>query len=226
MSRHLLSWFEQRRKTKTLELAKDQILKSINTATELEKAVLAFANNNRRAAEDAIQRLFNEEVEIDELRRAVFSELTKGTLPVKYREDLKTLVGFLDRLADFVKDAARSIQILLVSRSQLPQDLMDIYIAATKTLVDCTKYLSTSIEMLGVDVAQANAFAQKVYDTEERIDDYQVQSKRVFFNHSDEISTPTFLILRDFIESIESSADMCADAADLIQVLASGETAR
>ncbi|MHA2406053.1 MAG: DUF47 domain-containing protein, partial [Candidatus Hermodarchaeia archaeon] len=216
----------QRRKTRTLELAKDQILKSINTATELEKAVLAFANNDRRATEDAIERLFNEEVEIDELRRAVFSELTKGTLPVKYREDLKTLVGFLDRLADFVKDAARSIQILLESRRSIPKDLMDINVAATTALVDCTKCLGTSIEMLGTDVTQANAFAQKVYDAEERIDDYQVQSKQVFFNHIDEVATPTFLILRDFIESIESSADMCADAADLIQVLASGETAR
>jgi predicted phosphate transport protein (TIGR00153 family) len=223
VSRHLLSWFEQRRKTKTLELAKDQILKSINTVSELERAITHFSNNERLETEEAIKRLFLEEIEIDELRRAVFSELTTGTLPAKYREDLKALVGRLDRFADFIKDAARSIRILLESRSQIPKGIMDVNVIMTKTLVECTKYLSTSIEMLGVNVAQANEFAKKVDEVEGHIDDYHLRAKILFFDHIDDVSTPVFLILNDLIESIESAADMCADTADLILVLASGE---
>jgi predicted phosphate transport protein (TIGR00153 family) len=223
VSRHLLSWFEQRRKTKTLELAKDQILKSINTVSELERAITHFSNNERLETEEAIKRLFLEEIEIDELRRAVFSELTTGTLPAKYREDLKALVGRLDRFADFIKDAARSIRILLESRSQIPKGIMDVNVIMTKTLVECTKYLSTSIEMLGVNVAQANEFAKKVDEVEGHIDDYHLRAKILFFDHIDDVPTPVFLILNDLIESIESAADMCADTADLILVLASGE---
>lgn len=223
MSRHFLSWFEKRRKTRTLELAKDQILKSINTVSELEKALTHFSNNERLETEEAIERLFIEEIEIDELRRAIFSELTTGTLPVKYREDLKALVGRLDRFADHIKDAARSIQILLESRSSIPKGIMDVNVIMTKILVKCTKYLSTSIEMLGVNVAQANEFAKKVDEVEGRIDDYHLRSKILFFDYIDEVPTPAFLILKDLIESIESAADMCADTADLIRVLASGE---
>jgi len=77
-SQNFLSWFGKRRKTNTLELAKNQILKSIDTVTELEKAITDFSNNERLKTEKALERLFEEEVEIDELRWAVFSELTKG----------------------------------------------------------------------------------------------------------------------------------------------------
>jgi predicted phosphate transport protein (TIGR00153 family) len=208
-----------------LELAQNQIMKAINTVTELEKAVHAFSRKNHRETAEAIDRLFNEEEEIDELRRAVFSELTKGTLPAKYREDLKTLVGFLDRLADHVKDAARNIQILLELHPHIPSGIMEINVAITTRLVECTKHLSTSLALLGTNAPEANAFAEKVYDAEEQIDHYQLQSKRRFFEYAEDLPTPVFLVLADFIEAIERSADMCADAADFIQVLASGEIA-
>jgi len=43
MSRMLLSWFERRRKSKTLELAQNQIIKAIDTVNELYKAIAAFS---------------------------------------------------------------------------------------------------------------------------------------------------------------------------------------
>ena len=89
------------------------------------------------------------EVEIDELRRSVFAELTKGTLPTKYREDLKVLVGRLDRLADYVKDAARSVKILMEVDSVVPREFLDIFVRMTKTLGECTIFLSSSIEIWG-----------------------------------------------------------------------------
>ena len=199
-------------------------MKSIDTVTELEKAITSMSTNETGEAENALERLFEEEVEIDELRRAVFAELTKGTLPTKYREDLKALVGRLDRFADFIKDAARSIRILIKSQVEVPKKIMDINVAMAQTLVECTRFLSASIEMLSVDLSQALEFAKKVDEAEGRVDEYHLNSKILFFEYVDAINTPTFLILKDPIESIESAADMCADTADFIRVLASGET--
>jgi predicted phosphate transport protein (TIGR00153 family) len=224
MANSLLSWFEKRRKTKTLSLAQNQIVKSINTVMELEKAINALSNNERPEAEQALERLFKEEIEIDDLRRAVFSELTKGTLPPKYREDLRALVSRLDRLADFIKDAARSIQILLEIKIEIPQAIMNINVNMAKTLVNCTVFLSTSLEMLGVNTPQAYEFAKKVDEAEGLIDEYYLKLKILFYEHAEEINTPTFLVLKDLVEFIESAADMCADIADFIRVLASEET--
>jgi len=95
-----------------------------------------------------IERLFVMEVEIDELRRSVFTELTKGTLPTTYREDLKALVGRLDRLADHVKDAARAVKILIETDRVVPQEVLDIFVRLVKNLAECAGFLSGVLNCL------------------------------------------------------------------------------
>ena len=92
-----------------------------------------------------------------------------------------------------------------------------------KTLVDCTIFLSTSMEMLGANSSQAIEFAKKVDEAEGRIDDHHLKAKVMFFEHVGEIDPPTFLVLKDLLDSIEKAADMCADTADYIIVLSSRE---
>ncbi len=220
-SRGLLSWFERRRKSATLKLAQDQILKAINTVSGLEKAITAFSEGKTKEASEAIETLFAEEEEIDELRRAVFAELSKGDLPSEYREDLKSLVGRLDRMADYVKDAARNVKILMEVNATIPEEILGVIIKIAKALMECTVYLSTSIEMLGVNPPQAKEFAMKVENTEGIVDEAHLRSKILFIEYADEINAPTLLVLEDLVESMEVAADMCADTADFVRVLAS-----
>ena len=65
----LLSWFEKRRRSITLNLAQSLITKVIETVTELEKALQSLSQEIVMEAEKNIQRLFLAEVEIDNLRR-------------------------------------------------------------------------------------------------------------------------------------------------------------
>jgi len=219
----LLSWFERRRKSATLKLAQNQILKAIDTVSSLEKAVKAFSEGKSKEARESIEKLFSEEVEIDELRRAVFAELAKGDLPPEYREDLKSLVGRLDRMADFVKDAARNVKILMDTGAVIPREILGATIRIAELLVECTVFLSTSIEMLGVSPPQAKEFALKVDAIEGLVDDEHLKSKILFIEHAKEIDAPTFMVLGDLVESMEAAADMCADTADFVRVLASTE---
>jgi predicted phosphate transport protein (TIGR00153 family) len=202
----MLSWFEKRRQTITLNLAQNQILKVIDTVTELERAITAFS-----------------EIEIDKLRRAVFIELTKGSLPPKYREDLKALIGRLDRLADYVKDAARSVKILVQSKSNVPKEFLVIFGRMASNLAQCTKYLQDSIEALGNNTSQAIEYASKVDNVEEQIDEDHLLVKISFIKNATTVDAPIFLILKDLADSLEQAADMCADTADFIMVLAAGE---
>jgi len=149
--------------------------------------------------------------------------LTKGTLPPKYREDLKALVERLDRLADYVKDAARSVKILIGTDSVIPREFLDIFVRMVKNLVECTGFLSTSIEMLGVNPSQAIESANKVDKSEGRIDDDHLMAKISFIKKSGNVDSPTLMVLKDLADSIEHAADMCADTADFIRVLAAGE---
>lgn len=219
----LLSWFEKRRQSITLKLAQNQIMKVIDTATELERSIVAFSESKKLEAEKSIERLFIIEVEVDELRRSVFAELTKGTLPIKYREDLKSLVGRLDRLADYIKDAARSVKILIETDSVIYPEFLNIFIRMANMLVECTVLLSKSIEMLGVNTSQALDLANNVDTLEGKIDDDYLLAKASFIKNSEKANSPTFMVLKDLTDSIEQAADMCADTVDFIRVLAAGE---
>ena len=78
-------WFAERRKSKVMDMAYREITLAIDTVTELEKAVVAASKKENADATKAIERLFVVETEIDELRRSVFEELTRGSLPSKDR---------------------------------------------------------------------------------------------------------------------------------------------
>ncbi len=218
----MLSWFEKRRQSRTLNLAQNQIIKVFDTVTELDKATHLFLEDKSKA-EKCIERLFVYEMEIDQLRRAIFIELTKGTLPSKYREDLKALVSRLDQLADHVKDAARSIKILIQAKSVVPQEFINIFSRMTTNLVECTALLRTSIEALGDDPPKAIQNARKVDEVEGRIDEGHLQAKISFISNSEKVNAPTFMVLKDLADSIEHAADMCADTADFLLILAAGE---
>ncbi len=218
----MLSWFEKRRQSLTLNLAQNQLMKTFDTVTELNKAIQAFSVD-RSKAEKCIERLFVSEVEIDQLRRAIFMELTKGSLPSKYREDVKALIGRLDRLADYVKDAARSIKILIQAECTLPNEFLAIFSRMAQQLVECTARLRTSIEALGDDPAKAVQYAHQVDELEGQIDEDHFLAKVSFIKHAEKVNAPTYMVLKDLVDSLEHAADMCADTADFILILVAGE---
>jgi len=224
LSDRLLPWFERRRKSKTLMLAQREMMKSIDTVSELERALSAFCEGDKEKAQRCIENLFQEEVEIDELRRTVFEELTKGELPTKYREDLKGLVGRLDRMADHVKDSARNIKILVVAEAAIPREILDLSLQIAKNLVDCARYLNMSIEMLGVNPSKAKELTLKVDDCEGLIDEEHLNLKIIFIKRAGEINAPTLMILKDLVEAMEHASDVCDDTADYVRTLAIAET--
>ncbi|MCK4953244.1 DUF47 family protein, partial [Candidatus Bathyarchaeota archaeon] len=201
MSRILLNWFEKRRKSKTLQLAQDQITKAIGTVLELDKALAYFSEGRREEVEQSLERLFSEEVIIDNLRKNVFEELSKGELPPNYREDLWGLVEHLDIMADYVKDSARCLKLLL--ETKVPKEILDVLVNMSKLLVECTVFLSSSIEMLGVNPSQVREIANEVDTIEDRVDDAYLQTKLLFFKYTNEMDCATMIVLRDFTEYLE-----------------------
>jgi predicted phosphate transport protein (TIGR00153 family) len=216
-------WFERRRMTKTLNLAQQLIVQAINTVSVLERAVIAFSKGNESEAEASIQRLFSMEVEIDDLRRAVLTELTKGELSGKYREDLKGLVEHLDKLADHVKDSARSVKVLMGSK--IPSEMLDVYVSIAKDLRESATTLRECIEMLSVNPLKVTELATKVDVIEGRVDDSYLKVKSLLIKYSKELDTAILLELYNWVNFMEQATDMCIDTADHVRTLAEAEVA-
>ena len=67
------------------------------------------------------------------------------------------------------------------------------------------------------------AFALKVDASEECVDEAHLMAKISFIQNAGRVDTPTFMVLKDLADSIELAADVCADTADFISILAAGE---
>ncbi len=183
--------------------------------------MVAYSEGRKTDAEACLKRLFLDGVEIDTLRRSILEELTKGVLPVKYREDLKGLVEHLDVMADHVKDSARCVKLLL--ETTIPHEIMDVYLNVAKNLVECASALKDTIMMLGADPIRVKALADKVEAIEGRIDEDYLVAKSLFVKYGRNVDAGTMITLHDLIEYMERASDICADTADHLRILAAGE---
>ena len=210
-------WFARRRKSKVLEMADRQMTLAIDTVVELQKSINAALNGNKQKAIASFNRLSSAEHEIDELRRTVFEELTRGSLLSKDREDIMHLVKRLDEMADHVKDASRAVILLL--EAEVPKEMWKQFAQTAKDLVDCAKALLKAIEMLGTDPPKAMELAKQVDEIEGVVDEKYLKSKELLLKYSNEIDAATILLLKDLIEEMEHVADACDDTADYVRIL-------
>jgi len=210
-------WFVQRRKSKVLELADRQITLAIDTVAELENSISAATKKDVGDAKKYIERLFRTEEEIDNLRRTIFEESTRGSLPLNDREDLMHLVKRLDVMADHVKDSGRNVLLLL--EVSIPKEIWNAFTEMAKDLVECARALRASIEKLGSNPIEARTLSQKVDTVEKRVDEKHLKIKGLLLKSDKEVAPSTLLILKDLVESMEQVADCCDDTADYVRVL-------
>lgn len=210
-------WFARRRKSKILEIADRQMTLAIDTVIELEKEISAALQGNKEEARLSFEKLSLVEHEIDELRRTVFEELTRGSMPSKNREDIMHLVKRLDEVADHVKDAARSVLLLLDAR--VPKEIWEKILETAKDLVAAATTLRKAIEKLGTSPPEAMELAKKIDAIENRVDAKYLEEKKLLLKHSDKMETAATLLVKDLIEEMEHVADSCDDTADYVRIL-------
>jgi len=210
-------WFAKRRKVKVLEIADRQMTLAIDTVIELEKSINAASKGDKEKARASFERLSLIEHEIDQLRRTVFEELTRGSLHSKDREDIMHLVKRLDEMADHVKDASRAVVLLLDAK--VVEEMWKQFAKTAKDLVACATTLRNAIEKLGTDPPGAMKLAKQIDEIEGRVDEKYLKSKALLLKHSNKMDAATILILKDLIEEMEHVADACDDTADYVRIL-------
>ena len=210
-------WFAKRRKVKVLEIADRQMTLAIDTVTELEKSINAASKGDKEKARASFEKLSLIEHEIDELRRIVFEELTRGSLHSKDREDIMHLVKRLDEMADHVKDASRAVILLLDAK--VVEEMWTQFAKTAKDLVAGATTLRNAIEKLGTDPPGAVKLAKQIDEIEGRVDEKYLKSKALLLKHSNKMDAATILILKDLIEEMEHVADACDDTADYVRIL-------
>jgi len=210
-------WFEKRRVNKVLEIAYRQMAVALDTVNDLEKALEAAVKGDKESAETIIARLFKAEEEVDDLRRTVFEELTKGSLPPRDREDIMNLVKNLDKTADHVKDSARNVLVLL--NVDVPKNIWEAFHDMVSGIVSTAAVLRESLKSLGDDNSRARAMSERVEEEEKKVDEKYLKIKSLLLEYGKELNPSTLIILKDLLDSMEEATDRCADTGDYIRVL-------
>ena len=211
-------WFARRRKSKVLELADRQMILATDTIVDLQKAVTAASKGDGDDAKTHTERLSKVEHEIDELRRTIFEELTKDSMPPHDREDIMHLVKRLDEMADHVKDAARSLDLIL--KTKVVEVFWEPLVGMAGKLVEISRILRRAIEALGIAPPEAKQLAITIDKIEGEIDECYQRIKELLIKHSEEMTAAAVLFLRDLAEEMEHVADSCDDTADYVRILA------
>ena len=210
-------WFEKRRVNKVLEIAYRQMAVALDTVNDLEKALEAAVEGDRKSAETIIARLFKAEEEVDDLRRTVFEELTKGSLPPRDREDIMNLVKNLDKTADHVKDSARNVLVLL--DVDIPNEIWKAFHEMASGIVSTAAVLRESLKSLGEDNSRARAMSERVEEEENKVDRKYLEIKSLLLKYGNKLNPSILIILKDLLDSMEEATDRCADTGDYIRVL-------
>ena len=210
-------WFEKRRKNKVLDIAYRQMTVALDTVNDLERAIKAASVDDVEEAKTTIERLFRVEEEIDNLRRMVFEELTKGNLGFQEREDIMHLVKRLDMMADYIKNSARNVLVLL--NANIPKEVWKAFYEMSTGIVRTAAVLRESLRCLGEDPVQARVMSEKVEDEENKVDKKQLEIKSLLLKYGTEINPWSLLILKDLLDTMEEAADSCADTGDYIRIL-------
>jgi len=202
---------------KVLEMAYRQMTVALDTVNDLERAVGAAAAGDKVTAKTTIERLFRVEEEIDDLRRSVFEELTKRSLSAREREDVMHLVKRLDVMADYVKDSARNVLVLL--DADVPKEVWQAFYEMSANIVSTAAVLRESLRSLGDNPSKARAMSEKVEDEENKVDKKQLEIKSLMLKYGTKMNPSALLFLKDLLDSMEEAADSCADTGDYIRVL-------
>jgi len=210
-------WFEKRRVNKVLEIAYRQMAVALDTVNDLEKALEAAVEEDKKSAERIIGRLFKAEEEVDDLRRTVFEELTKGKLPPRDREDIMNLVKNLDKTADHVKDSARNVLVLL--NLEIPKEIWKAFHDMASGIVSTAAVLRESLKSLGEDNTRARAMSERVEEEENKVDKKYLNIKSLLLEYGRKLNPAALIILKDLLDSMEEATDRCADTGDYIRVL-------
>jgi predicted phosphate transport protein (TIGR00153 family) len=190
---------------------------ALDTATNLESAIKAVSAGENDTAKKAIERLFQIEEEIDDLRRTVFEELTKGSLPTKERQDIMHLVKNLDRMADHVKDSARNV--LVLAEIEIPNKIWQAFHGMATGIVQIAAVLGQSLRCLLEDPSKARKLSEKVEDEENKVDQIFLEIKSLLLKFGEEINPAALLLLKDLLDAMEEAADSCADTGDYLRIL-------
>jgi len=213
----MMNWFSKRKGEVVMMGSRSHGLVVQDAVTELDYALTAIGKGDRVNAMKCIERLMMLEREADKLEDKLCADVSGGELSVQEREDLIHFIRKMDQIANWAKEGAIHIQLLMETNALVPDYIWAEVGKMSTELIPAVKYLVKTIESIDVATSETAGYIEAVYDQERIIDGlYFSCIKHV---HLSTMDPRAVMLIRELIFTLEMAADTCKACADTISIM-------
>jgi predicted phosphate transport protein (TIGR00153 family) len=216
----LESWLVARRTVKAMGLVLEHSKMTTVAVEQLSRCIQNAAEGKKEDLQKNFELLELKEREADGLRRRIIEELARGELPADERVGLMRLGRQIDWITDWAHEASRVL--VLFDFSQMPKRIQVVAAEMCATVRECTLKVADTVQKL-MDGALEESLkaADEVERLEEKVDKmYQEARSNLKDIETNGIRVGSIILLGQFCEAIENTADRCEDACDQARVMA------
>ncbi|MGA2789612.1 MAG: DUF47 family protein [Candidatus Bathyarchaeia archaeon] len=216
----LESWLLARRTVKAMGLVLEHSRMTTVTVEILGKCIQDAIKGGKDDLEKNFTLLEQREHEADVLRRRIIEELARGELPSDDRVNLMRLGRQLDWITDWAHEGSRIL--IMFDLSKMPKQIQDVLVEMCSTTTEATLHVTDTVQKLMDGSLDASLkAADQVERLEEKVDGLHQKARGILKDiETDGIHVGSIILLSQFLEAIENTADRCEDACDQARVMA------
>ncbi len=216
----LESWLLARRTVKAMSLVLEHSRMTTVTVELLGKCIQDAIKDGKEELEKNFHLLEQREHEADVLRRRIIEELARGELPSEDRVSLMRLGRQLDWITDWAHEGSRIL--VMFDLSKMPKQIQDVLLEMCSTTTEATLHVTDTVQKLMDGNLDASLkAADQVERLEEKVDGLHQKARGILKDiETDGIHVGSIILLSQFLEAIENTADRCEDACDQARVMA------
>jgi len=216
----LESWLLARRTVKAMGLVLEHSRMTTVTVEILGKCIQDAIKGGKDDLEKNFTLLEQREHEADVLRRRIIEELARGELPSDDRVNLMRLGRQLDWITDWAHEGSRIL--IMFDLSKMPKQIQDVLLEMCSTTTEATLHVTDTVQKLMDGNLDASLkAADQVERLEEKVDGLHQKARGILKDiETDGIHVGSIVLLSQFLEAIENTADRCEDACDQARVMA------
>jgi predicted phosphate transport protein (TIGR00153 family) len=186
----------------------------------LGKCIQDAINGGKEELEKNFHLLEQREHEADVLRSRIIEELARGELPPDDRVNLMRLGRQLDWITDWAHEGGRIL--VMFDLSKMPKQIQDVLVEMCSTTTEATIHVTDTVEKLMDGNLDASLkAADQVERLEEKVDGLHQKARGILKDiETDGVHVGSIILLSQFLEAVENTADRCEDACDQARVMA------
>ncbi len=216
-AKNIMGWFGKRKEGVLQGGMRAHALSVLDCVIELGNAVRCMESGDTATVVKVIARLYALEHEADVKEEELCNQMSIGELNPQEREDFLHFVKKTDGIANFSKEAAIHIQLVLDTSAVIPKHIWTMFASAVSDLESEVNSLINAIKILGSGSDGLMECVRGIKEQERRVDEAYMQIMKALM--APELDHRATTLGLRILDALEEAADTCKACGETISIL-------